>query len=73
MQTKYTGKLNIGNWTSPLDINFISNFCGSPKLNDTNIVDEAMEYLMKDNLDEIPNVKLTIFKNGKKLKAINIV
>ena len=38
------------------------------KLNDETILDSAMDYLYKDNLDYIEGVSLTIFKNGKKLK-----
>jgi hypothetical protein len=70
--TKYTGKLKIGDYTSPLDINFMDNF-GGIKLNDETIMDSAMDYLYKDNLDYIKGVSLTVFKNGKKLKSINII
>ena len=72
MKTKYTGKLKIKDWESPLDIMFMDNF-GGVKLNDKTVMDEAMEYLLKDDLDEIPGVTLTVFKNNKKLKSIKVV
>tara|TARA_R100001591_G_scaffold102487_1_gene109534 strand:- start:2120 stop:2338 length:219 start_codon:yes stop_codon:yes gene_type:complete len=72
MKDKYTGKLKIKDWTSPLEIKFMDNF-GGVKLNDETVTDQAMEYLLKDDLDEIPGVKLTIFKNNKRFKAINII
>jgi|TARA_R100001086_G_scaffold234339_1_gene156564 hypothetical protein len=72
MKDKYTGKLKIEDWTSPLEIKFMDNF-GGVKLNDETIMDQAMEYLLKDDLDEIPGVTLTIFKNNKRFKAINII
>ena len=70
--TKYTGKLKIGKEESPLEINFLDNF-GGVKLDDKTIIDSAFEYLEKDDLDEIPGVQLTIFKNSKKFKTIRIV
>ena len=72
MKTKYTGKLKIKDWESPLDIMFMDNF-GGVKLNDKTVMDEAMEYLLKDDLDEVPGVTLTVFKNNKKLKSIKVV
>ncbi len=69
--SKYTGKLEIGEYKSPLEIKFMDNF-GGVKLNDETIMDQAMEYLLKDDLKEIPRVTLTVFKNNKKLKAIKI-
>ena len=72
MKDKYTGKLKIEDWTSPLEIKFIDNF-GGVKLNDETVMEQAMEYLLKDDLDEIPGVTLTVFKNSKKLKAIKII
>jgi len=72
MKTIYTGKLKIKEWESPLEINFLNGF-HDYKLNDKTIVDTAMDYLYKDNLDYIVGVSLTIFKNGKKFKTIKIV
>ena len=72
MKTIYTGKLKIKDWESPLEINFLDGF-HDYKLNDETILDSAMDYLYKDNLDYIVGVSLTIFKNGKKLKTIEIV
>tara|TARA_R100001244_G_scaffold127193_1_gene97716 strand:+ start:641 stop:862 length:222 start_codon:yes stop_codon:yes gene_type:complete len=72
MKTKYTGKLRIKDWKSPLVINFLDNF-GGVKLNDKTIMESAMEYLLKDDLDCIVGVKLTVYKNGKRLNAIKIV
>ena len=53
MKDEYTGKLKIKDWTSPLEIKFMDNF-GGVKLNDNTIMEQAMEYLLKDDLDEIP-------------------
>ena len=72
MKTTYTGKLKIKDWESPLEINFLDGF-HDYKLNDETILDSAMDYLYKDNLDYIEGVSLTIFKNGKKLKTIEII
>jgi hypothetical protein len=72
MKTIYTGKLKIKEWESPLEINFLNGFYDY-NLNDTNIIDSAMDYLYKDNLDYIAGVSLTIFKNGKKFKTIEII
>tara|TARA_R110002153_G_scaffold176448_1_gene329654 strand:+ start:396 stop:617 length:222 start_codon:yes stop_codon:yes gene_type:complete len=72
MKTKYTGKLKIKDWESPLEINFLDGF-HDYKLNDKTIMESAMEYLIKDDLDCIVGVKLTVYKNGKRLNAIKIV
>jgi len=72
MKTIYTGKLKIKEWESPLEINFLDGF-HDYKLNDKTILDSAMDYLYKDNLDYIVGVSLTIFKNGNKFKTIKIV
>tara|TARA_A100001037_G_C15113657_1_gene620305 strand:+ start:825 stop:1043 length:219 start_codon:yes stop_codon:yes gene_type:complete len=72
MKTIYTGKLKIKEWESPLEINFLNGF-HDYDLNDTNIIDSAMDYLYKDNLDYIAGVSLTIFKNGEKFKTIEII
>ncbi len=72
MKTIYTGKLKIKDWESPLEINFLDGF-HDYKLNDKTILDSAMDYLYKDNLDYIAGVSLTIYKNSKKFKTIKIV
>ena len=72
MKTIYTGKLKIKEWESPLEINFLDGF-HDYKLNDKTILDSAMDYLYKDNLDYIAGVSLTIYKNSKKFKTIKIV
>ena len=72
MKTNYTGKLKIKDWESPLEINFLDGF-HDYKLNDKTILDSAMDYLYKDNLDYIAGVSLTIYKNSKKFKTIKIV
>ena len=72
MKTIYTGKLKIKEWESPLEINFLNSF-HDYDLDDENIIDSAMDYLYKDNLDYIAGVSLTIFKNGKKFKTIEII
>ena len=72
MKTIYTGKLKIKDWESPLEINFLDGY-HDYKLNDKTILDSAMDYLYKDNLDYIAGVSLTIYKNSKKFKTIKIV
>ena len=72
MKTIYTGKLKIKDWESPLEINFLDGF-HDYKLNDKTILDSAMDYLYKDNLDYIAGVSLTIYNNSKKFKTIKIV
>ena len=72
MKTIYTGKLKIKDWESPLEINFLDGF-HDYKFNDKTILDSAMDYLYKDNLDYIAGVSLTIYKNSKKFKTIKIV
>ena len=72
MKSKYTGKLTIGKWNSPLEINFLDGF-HDYKLNDKTIIDAAWDYLHKDNLDYIAGVSLTIFKSGKKFQTIKVI
>ena len=48
MKSKYTGKLTIGKWDSPLEINFLDGF-HDYKLNDKTIIDNR-DVNSNDNL-----------------------
>ena len=75
MKSKYTGKYTFkheGEKCESLEIHFLEMF-KDRKLTDTNIVDEALEYMRDKDLDMIVGLKFDIFKNGEKYKTINVV
>ena len=75
MKSKYTGKYTFkheGKKCESLEIHFLEMF-KDRKLTDTNIVDEALEYMRDKDLDMIVGLKFDIFKNGEKYKTINVV
>lgn len=74
-KTKYTGKYTFtheGEKCESLDIHFLEMF-RDKKLTDTNIVEEALDYMRNRDLDMIVGLKLVIYKNGVEFKTIRVV
>ena len=73
-KTKYTGKYTFkheGEKCESLEIHFLEMF-KDKKLTDSNIVDEALEYMSSRDLDMIVGLRFDIFKNNKKFKTIRV-
>ena len=73
-KTKYTGRYTFdhkGEKCESLEIHFLDMF-RDEKLTDSNIVDEALDYMSRKDLDMIVGLKFDIFKNNKKFKTIRV-